>query len=519
MKTNFFLNCLRKEASSSFKETENGAIGHEKSKSPLVDMFFKMTSYRNKSEDEIYADFLTALAYDQVNAMKLLFFIGDIRKGLGERRTFCTILRKMADSHPELMKSVLSFIPEYSRWDYLESFFFTKLEEEALEIIKKTLLADLAKASWDEHKPITLLAKWLPSINTSSHETRAKAKKICAFLGWSEKEYRKTLSKLRKKLNVTEVMTSANEWSEIDYEKVPSKANLKYSSAFLRHDEERRHKYLEELSTGKKKINSSVVFPHEIVHKMNLNMYRGSSSYESMSKDEIRTLEEMWKSLPDAIGGREETVLTVVDGSGSMMSNLERTSVTSEDVAEAIGIYFSERISGPFKDKIITFSANPKYIDLSACSSLNEKLKYMKNFNECSNTNLYKVFELILNTAKKNSLRQDQLPSKVLVISDMEFDYCSDMGHDQTLFDVISRRYKEAGYSLPGLVFWNTCSRTCVVPVQENENGVALLSGFSTSVMDMVLSLKMDPEEILMDKLSSDRYDPIEEAVKGIVNE
>ena len=510
MKTNF-LECLRKEASASPQMTENGAIGHERSKSPLVDMMFRVSSYRGKSEEEIYSDFLDAMAHDEKNAVKLLFLIGDIREGLGERRTFCSILRRLADSRPDLVEKILPLVPEYSRWDYLETFFGTKLEKKALESIQGQLRADLAVAAGGTHKPISLLAKWLPSVNTSSAETRAKARKVCSFLKWSEKKYRQTLSKLRKRLKVTEVYTSSNLWREIDYGKVPSKANLKYSAAFLRHDEERRRAYLDDLTDGKVKINSSVVFPHEIVQRVNALNYSRAKDKEA----ELQTLEEMWKSLPDTVHGAEDTVLTVVDSSGSMLSflNLNGGKAVLEDVAEAIGIYFSERLSGAYKDKIVTFSSRPKYIDLSACRSLSEKLKHMKNFQENSNTDLYKVFELVLDTAKKNTLRQEELPSKILVISDMEFDCCTDLGDDPTLLAAIAKRYKEAGYALPGLVFWNICSRTMTVPMQENENGVVLVSGFSTSIMDMVMSSKLDPEEVLLSKLSSERYARVEQAL------
>jgi hypothetical protein len=336
------------------------------------------------------------------------------------------------------------------------------------------------------------------------------------------------LTSLRKHLNVVETKMSAKEWELIDYETVPSKANLVYNSAFLRNDEERRRNYLASLAKGEAKINASVLFPHEIVHN-----YADPRSYWRTSfKPEDGTLEALWKALPDAVKGCG-TTLVVADGSGSMTSQVDRkSSVCALEVANALAIYFAERASGPYKDNYITFSETPQFVDLSKGKTLRDKLVIASKHNEVANTNIEAVFDLILKTAITHSLPQEDLPENLLIISDMEFDGCAVSGKptkdrwgyarcngtvDARLFETIKARYKAAGYKVPRLIFWNVCSRTSTIPVKENDLGVALVSGFSTNLVKMVMSNKTDPYECLLETLNSPRYLPIKEAFCGAI--
>ena len=262
-------------------------------------------------------------------------------------------------------------------------------------------------------------------------------------MGLTEKEYRKILSGLRKYLDVTEKKMCEKQWGEIDYSKVSSQANLRYNNAFLRNDEERRRNYLSDLKKGKTKINSSTLFPHDIVYK-----YRSGSNYDI-------AFEEMWKALPDYVKGNSNT-LVVRDGSGSMTWNgVGSSGAKPIDVATALSIYFSERAEGQFKNKFITFSSRPELVDLSRLSSLKDKIVKCSRYNDCSNTDIAKTFDLVLDVAVNNKLKQEEIPN-LLIISDMEFDGAF-YGDETKLFDGIAKKWKSYGYEMPRLIFWNIC--------------------------------------------------------------
>lgn len=494
--------------------TENGAVGYKTSKTKLVDFNFKSSSFRNESETDIENAFADAYNEDAVLAVKLLFMTGDIRKGMGERRTFTVCMKWLAKHHKDAAEKVLALIPEYSRWDIVVKMLGTEVDSTAFEVIKKQLDSDSDNSL--NGKPISLLAKWLPSTNTSSQETRRQARSLCARLKMTERQYRKRLSFLRGYSNVVETKMSANKWSDIKYESVPSKANILYRNAFMRHDETRRTEYLDALEKGETKINSSALFPYEIVSK-----------YPCYSMSPDNTVEQLWKALPDYVDGKGENTLCVIDGSGSMDSRVGNTNFTCHDVAISLGVYFAEKMPGQFHDKYITFSMNPQFVDFSKCKNLCEKIYEARRHDECENTDIHKTFKLILDTAKNHHLSQDEMPKSILIVSDMEFDSAVSIngnsywamrgkyGHVfdkdcKALFEVIADEYKEAGYELPKLVFWNVCSRTGAIPLQENKNGVVLVSGFSPTIASMVFSQKNNPYDVLLEKLNSPRYDAVE---------
>ena len=500
-----------------FSVTENGAIGYASSGKKLLDLNFATSSLRHESEEGIADRFEDAYAENKLLALKWAFFCRDIRGGLGERRTPRAIYKSLIANHPDVAKAIIPLIPEYGRWDDLFEYFGTKLEKDALEFIGERLNSD--QIGMIQKKSISLLAKWLPSINASSKETRRKAKIVKDYLGCSEKSYRRLLSSLRKYIDVIERKMSAGNWSEINYETVPSKANLLYKDAFMKHDIERRTAYLESLTKGEAKINASTNFPHDIVHKYGLEHSYWHRTFTLPKED--TTLEELWKALPDYVNGSSNT-LVVRDGSGSMGVALDfKSKVTAMDVSTALAIYFSEKSSGEFKDKFITFSSKPKLVDLSGYESLEQKLLRTYRETECSNTNIEKTFDLILESALEHKTKQEDMPQNILIISDMEFDYATTTrwyGDDyKTLFDKIAKKFTTNGYKLPRLVFWNVNSRTGTIPVKENSLGVALVSGFSPTVCKMVLSGKLDPYECLLDQLNVDRYKPVEAAVKGLI--
>ena len=455
--------------------TENGALGYKSAGGPLEDFFFRVSSYRSNPE-AAKEDFSKIIDGRNKDVLKALFCVRDPRNGLGERQTFRSCLRLFAESadvegKDELMDAVINLIPKYGRYDDLFCLMGTEYEGKVVEFVGDVLARDaLAKPE----ESISLLAKWMPSENSSSKETKALAKKLRASLGYSPRAYRKLLSSLRRRIGIVEGKMSGGEWSEIDYNAVPSKANLIYGEAFERHDGERREKYLHDLISGENgaKMNGTVNFPYEIVSKYNRCRLPDA------------TLESLWKNLKQGKG--LSNTLVVADDSYSMVQPVSRsTSATAMDVARSLAIYCGQHCKGPYKGKVITFSRTPRFLDFSDKKDLFSTIRYLKEHSKAENTNIVAVFSLILKTAVKYGLGQDDLPERIIVVSDMEFDECGGKGIDAPM-EAVRDEFESRGYKLPTLVFWNVCSRTNSVPIKENENGVILVSGFSTVIFDAI---------------------------------
>lgn len=503
-----FMDAMKNEMLENFNEsvTENGAVGYRTTGKALLDINFAVASLRSANEGEIARRFQAAFLENKVLAMKWLFFARDVRGGLGERRLFRTAMKYIAKYEPEMARKVVGLIPEYGRYDDLWSLLDdNELRPYVVEFVSQQLTEDVANSR--NRKPISLLGKWMPSANASSATTKRYAKILRNALEMKESEYRRTLSALRRYTDVVEVKMSAKMWGEIDYEAVPSRANLIYNGAFLRNDEERRRAFLASLEKGEARINASTLFPYDIVHQYCNGGYgRSPKSYDA-------TIEALWKNLPDLVQGCGNTIV-VADGSGSMMSRVGNSGVTALEVANSLAIYFAERSSGEFKNKYITFSSRPQLVDFSRGQSLRDKISIALGHSEISNTNIEAVFDLILNTAIRNNMRQEDIPANILIISDMEFD-CATTGRiGANLFKTIEAKYRGYGYKLPRLVFWNVNSRTNTIPVRENDMGVALVSGFSVNICKMVMSGKTDPFECLLETLNTPRYQPVEDALK-----
>lgn len=517
---NKFETALKSTLANETTVTENGAIAFATSGKALVDLNFAMSSLRGKDATAIQCMFADAFSENPLLAVKWLFFARDVRGGAGERRLFRICLAWLANRNPELVKKLIPLVAEYGRFDDL---FYSGLEKDlwdaVVDFVAKQFHDDL------ESKHPSLLAKWMPSVNTSSPKTRALAKKLRTALGMSEKQYRKNLSSLRKRLAVVEVDASANKWQKINYNAVPSKANLKYKDAFLKHDFERRSQYLADLQKpgSTAKINSSAAFPCDIVYK-----YYAGNGYSPANMEDA-AIEAMWKALPDYVAGHKDgSTLCVVDTSGSMTTFIgQNTKITALVVAESLGIYFAEKLSGPFKDKIITFSGRPKYIDLSEDKSLLSKIRNINRHSEVANTDIKKTFMLVLKTAVDNNLKQEDLPSTLLILSDMHFDqgtYVYNGGYNAdkvSLMAEIKDEFAKHGYRLPRLVYWNICGgidRSSPIPMQMNEAGVVLMSGFSPALAKMAFSGQIDPYLALVETLNSARYNIVEQAFKDAGN-
>lgn len=501
---NFIEEMKSEQAKIDLISTENGALGHRSTGKNLLDMNFRISSYRNMSEDKIIQDFMKAYADDSILAIKWLFYARDVRGGAGERRLFRVIYDYLIRNDVEVAKKFITLIPEYGRYDDLFIGIGTEIEKDTVDFIRKQFNSDIVGLGIG--REISLLAKWMPSENASSKETKVLAEKFAKWLGMSNRNYRKILSKLRGYLNVVEKDMSANRWDKISYSGVPSKANIVYKGAFMKHDEARRTIYLEDVANGVQKINSSTNFPHDIAKHY---MTGSAWGYTEVPLD--NTIEALWKALPEY--GELSNTLVVADGSGSMFQTIGETNTSALHVANALAVYFAERNKGDFKNKYVTFSSRPQIVNLGD-GTLKSKIDIAMTHNEVSNTNIESVFNLILNTAISMHMTQLDLPETILCISDMEFDYMTEGRMDSALFEDMRVKFEENGYKLPKLVFWNVMSTSLAIPVIENELGVNLVSGFSPSAIKMVLSGILDPYSALLSVLNSERYKLVEDILK-----
>jgi len=482
------LNELKNEANRTL--TENGATTLRSTGSDCLDLFATIGALRNAEDQEIIVRFARAYAEDRDLAMKMLFYSRDIRGGLGERRVFRTILKHLADVQPESVRKNLHLVSEYGRWDDLTVLFGTKCEKDAMAVIRDQLAKDLA--ALDAGENISLMAKWLPSVNTSNAAVVKDGKRIAKALGMKDAEYRRTLVKLRAKIRIIENNLRQKDYT-FEYSAQPSKAMLKYRKAFRRNDEERYTAFLERVSRGEETIHTGTLYPYDIVEKA--LRFRGDET-------ERRTLDVTWNALEDY--APQGNALCVIDGSGSMYWGGTPIPAT---IALSLGMYFAEHCKGEFHNHFITFSHNPKLVEIKG-KDLVEKVQYCETFNECANTNIQKVFDLILSTAVKNKLPQEELPEMLYFISDMEFDCCADNA-ELTNFEHAKKLFEDHGYKLPQVVFWNVQSRNQQQPVSMNEQGVILISGCTPRIFSMVANGKFDPVLLMKEVLLSERYAPI----------
>lgn len=482
------LNELKKATNVAY--TENGAKMYKTTNDSLLDFFAQIGAMRNRDVVDIVCAFDKALAEDELLATKLVFHARNCRGGLGERSTFRICLKHLACVRPEIVKKNMHLISEFGRWDDVLVLLETPLIDDALNLIEEQLVKDMNILNTDIDGNISLCAKWMPSTNTSSKKVRNLARAMSDYYGISERGYRKILSKLRKKINLVESKMAKQDWAGIEYDKVPSQAGLLYRNAFLRHDFARYSEYLDSVNKGEAKINSGVLFPYEIMRRA-----IGASSSENS------VLEAMWNNLPDYIGDSESNAICVVDTSGSMTG-------LPIDVAISLGMYCAERLKSVFHNHFITFSNTPCLQEIKGTNFVN-KVRNMYDADWGFSTNLEGVFDLILDTATKNNLPQSELPSKLFIISDMEFNsavYISDMSY----LNVIKTKFKSVGYEMPKIVFWNVDARNEVFPITTDDNGVQLVSGCSPSIFKAVLSnQELSAYDLMLDVLNQEMYDVI----------
>ncbi len=490
------LNYLKQEANKAV--TENGAATHITTESDCLDLFATIGALRRESDSEIEARFIRAFTENRDIAMKLLFFARDIRGGLGERRVFKVILNWLAKNEPSTVRKNLTYVAEYGRYDDLLCLMDTPCEKDMLDVIKVQFEAD--NAALNNGGEVSLLAKWMPSVNASSSETVLCAKKIARHFGMNDADYRKALVSLRAHIRIIENNLREKDYS-FDYSKQPSKAMYKYRKAFMRNDAERYNDFIGKVSSGEVRLHADTLAPYELVEPYINDTYTASSRsfMRQISEQEKNLLNATWASLPDF--GSEENAIAVIDTSGSMYWDAKPMPAA---VALSLGLYFAEHNTGLYKNHFIEFSARPQLIEIKG-DTFADRLRYVASFNEVANTNLEAVFDLILNSAVENNVSASELPAKLIIISDMEFDRCVSNARS-TNFKNAKAKFEAHGYNLPDIVFWNVASRNRQQPITKNERGVALVSGCTPRLFEMVASGTMNPYAFMLEVVESERY-------------
>lgn len=490
------LDMLKQEANITL--TENGAATNATSGSDCLDLFATIGALRRESDEEIITRFVRAYSENADMAMKLLFFARDIRGGLGERRVFRTVFAWLATNEPDSVKKNMGYVAEYGRYDDLLSLMGTPCEHDMLELLKKQFETDLNSAY--DGKNISLLAKWLPSVNASNKQTVFMAKRIAKAFGMNDAAYRKAIVRLRSQIRIIENNLREKDYT-FDYAKQPSRAMFKYRKAFARNDGERYSEFLSRVEAGTAMLHVENVAPYELVAPyLTTNWYWNQNSFmKEITSSEKAALNATWRSMPDF--GNEENAIAIIDTSGSMYYDLKPIPAA---VALSLGLYFAEHNKGIFKNHFIEFSARPQLIEIKG-DTFADRLRYVTTFNEVADTNLETVFDLILNAAIKNRVSQEELPAKLIIVSDMEFNSCV-RNASATNFDNAKRKYAQAGYRLPDIIFWNVASRNRQQPVTMNEQGVALISGVTPRLFSMVAGGTLSPYAFMLEVLNSERY-------------
>lgn len=501
--------------------TENGRLANKTTLSACLDFFGSAAHYRNSPKGAVEL-FKQAYLEDKLTAVKTLFYFRDIRGigiGMGERDIFRACFAELTKLDPEWSRYLIHLVPFYGRWDDL--FGYTSdgvsvfmdcpesVRKDIATLISVQLKRDLNNAATDPTK-VSLLAKWMPSCNTSSKRTVALSAMLRKYIMYIESEavYRKSLSLLRKTIDVLERRLSSKDYT-FDYSKIPGKAALKYAAAFKRNDNTRYSRYQDELTKalaeGRKdvKFNASTLYPYEIIEKVNNSELCYACVTPKLSDQEV---DNMWRSLPNYISGSVagKNILVVGDTSGSMLNYNARPMT----VACSLCMYISSRNTGIFKDKFILFSDHPEFVTLDSSWPVRQQVDtYINKGFMCNNTDIDKVFRLILDAAVAHDLPESQMPEMLIIVSDMQFDASTKYNERQV--DTMKSMYAKSGYKLPKVVYWDVAQNSYGnMPVTVNDKGVCLVNGCKPGLLEMVLS-GSDPQDFMLKVLENERYNKI----------
>lgn len=483
-----FLNELQTDTNKTAR-TGNGALSNKSTLDPVLDFFSKAGAMRGR-ETEAFKLFQKAFDADPQSAIRCLFYLRDIRGGQGERSVFKYILGQLDN---DFVNKIAKYIPEYGRWDEVP------INDVTAEMIGLQLNKDFIDMK--AGKSVSLLAKWLPSENAGK-QARKNARKLALLLGWVNGDYeislvndtfkripnlapyRKNLSKLRAYITLLEQQMSAKEWDQIDFSKLPSQAHKKHVKAFLRNQEERYRAYLGAVKKGEAKINAGTLFAYQLYDMVN----RG---------DDSDAADALWANLPDYTNGQNALVLADVSGS---MSGFPMS------VSVSLALYFADRNEGPFKNYFMTFTSNSRLQKVTG-TTLAAKMRSIERAEWSGSTNIQSAFDAILSAAQRSKASASEMPSTLYIISDMQFNQATN-GNTKTNFEKMKEKYRNAGYTLPHVVFWNANAWGNDAPATKFDENVTLISGSNQSTFQYVLEGKT-PIQSMLDILNSDRYNKI----------
>lgn len=478
------------------KYTENGARAYSTTGKALLDLFAQIGALRPRTEDEIANKYAAAFAADPLLATKMLFYAGNVRGGLGERRTFRICLKWLATNHADIVVKNVALIPHFNRWDSMFVLVGTPAEKEMWKVIADQLNSDMAAVAASRGRkaqPISLLAKWMPTETASSAETRKLAKRCMTNLGLTPRAYRKVLSALRKHLKVVETSMSAQEWEAIQYAQVPSYAMKNYRAAFAKHDPEGFAAYKASLVKGKTKVNASTLYPYDLVAQ-----YTKGHGYWSRNIHADTIVEAQWKALPNYVQG-ENNILIMADVSGSMSGRPMDTSV-------GLATYFAQHNKGDYHNLYMTFTDKPHFIELREGATLAECVSKVMATDVGYNTNLEAAFNYILQHAISNRVSDEELPKALVVVSDMEIDrYMRQNKMD--FVDAMRAKFARHGYTLPKLILWNVEARNDTFLTKQED--VLCVSGQSASTFRELCG-NLDGKtawDLMMETLGNKMYD------------
>ena len=484
-----FADAARLEAA--FTRTENGARALKNTGDARLDFFGSAGSLRGAEEERIARLFSEAYRQDPLFATKIAFYMRDVRGGLGERQTFRTLMRYMAEHHPEALRPNLDLIGVYGRYDDLYCLIGTPLEDEMWAAMKAQFEED--RRNLAAGNAVSLLAKWIKTPDASSEATRKLGIMTARKLGYPVYDFKRHLRRLRQRIGVVEALMSAGRWDEIRYSAVPSRAMMIYRNAYMRHDGDRYAEFIREAAAGQATIHSGTLFPYDIIERV---MQLG---FTSRRITEDATLEAQWRQLPDYVPAGTNA-LVIADTSGSMYGRPLATSL-------GLAVYFAERNSGPYHNMFMSFSGTSR-IHLLKGETLAQKLASIDMNDWQNNTNLHAAFRQVLNIAVIHGVPAEEMPKALVVISDMEIDYCGD--RDWTFYNQMEREFRHHGYQIPNIIFWNVASRHDVFHADAHRRGVQLVSGQSAAVFRQVMQcVGMTPVEAMERIIGSSRYDAI----------
>lgn len=512
---------------SNMGSTYNGAPTLKSTTNPILDFFFMAGALRGKHFNEYRAQFDAAISFDERLTMQLVLWLRDVRGGAGERETTRKILNHMELNYKDAALKMIPVLAEFGRWDDLLVF----TDQDCKALAYNTIAQALRSGNG-------LCAKWMPRIyklkkvqvdkvlknndpalqgtfassktvkvnvvdkNSVANKNRKHnnqiARELMSVMNLTERQYRKLLSSLTQ---VVESKMCNDDWANIDYNHVPSVASARYVKAFKRHDEMGYEQYLSDLSEGKAKVNASAIFPYDVLKNV-------VQRYSQPTAEQVKLGISQWDALPNFLEGAK--VLPMVDTSGSMSCSAGGTDMSCMFVAVSLGLYIADKQDGIFKDLWLNFSTNPQLIELKGTNIAQKAYDLYTNYGSRQywdmSTNIAAAFDKVLSTAKNNNLAPEDMPEKLIVLSDMEFNN-GNAAWGKTPYLQAKAKFEAAGYKLPHVVFWNLNARPGNNPVSSTESGVSMVSGFSSNLLKPILSGKsVDPVQTMLETIDSERY-------------